>query len=127
VRLYVPATAADLRRLEEEGRLADDGHLVAAAVTPWVLTELDTDDAEDEGAEYAVLAAAAELPLEHGAAVAVLVFDLPGTLPSGDGLMVRPGRDLPRRRLAAVHLLPGLDWYAGHELPDLVASLTWGG
>jgi hypothetical protein len=124
VRLYVPATAADLKRLEEEGRLVDDGHLVATAVTPWALTELDTEDVEDEEAEYAVLTAAAEHPLEHGVAVAVLVFDLPGTDLPAEGLMVRPGRDLPRQRLAAVHLLPDLDWYAGHELPDVVALLT---
>lgn len=124
MRLYVPAAVADLRRLEAEGGLPDDGRLVALAVTPWALTELGLDDAEDEEAEFAVLAAAAEQQLDGSAPAAVLVFDVPVAELASDGLAVRLDRDLPRRRLAAVHLLPDLHWYAGHELPDVVAALT---
>ena len=123
MRLYVPAGVGDLRRLEDDGRLPDDGRLVALAVTPWALTELGADDAEDETAEYAVLSTAADQLVDGQPAAAVLVFDLPvAELPS-DGLEVHLGRDLPRRRLAAVHLPPELDWYAGHELPDVIEAL----
>jgi hypothetical protein len=128
VRLYVPAAVADLRRLETDGSLTDDGRLVALAVTPWALAELGLDDAEDEEAEFAVLAAAAEQRVDGGLPAAVLVFDVPVTEPSPelppDGLEVRLDRTLPRRRLAAVHLPPDLRWYAGHELPDVLAGLT---
>jgi hypothetical protein len=124
VRLYVAAAVADLRRLETDGSLADDGRLVALAVTPWALAELGLDDAEDEEAEFAVLAAAAEQLVDGGPPAAVLVFDVPLTEPPSEGLAVRPDRALPRRRLAAVHLPPDLRWYAGHELPDVLATLT---
>lgn len=123
MRLYVPAAAEDLRRLEDEGRLTDVGRLPALAVTPWALQELGVDDAEDEEAEYAVLAAAAQETVGDASPVAVLVFDLPGVDLPSDGLHVTVGPDLPRRRLAAVHPLPDLEWYAGHELPDVVAAL----
>jgi hypothetical protein len=123
VRVYVPASVDDLRRLEDEGRLIDDGRLVALAVTPWALTELDVDSAEDEVVEFAVLSAAAEVVVDGASPEAVLVFDLPvGDLPA-DGLEVGLDRDLPRRRLVAVHLPPGLDWYAGHELPQVIETL----
>ncbi len=128
MRLYLPAAVADLRRLETDGTLADDGRLVALAVTPWALAELGLDDAEDEEAEFAVLAAAAEQPVDGGPPAAVLVFDVPVTEPSSElpseTLEVRLDGALPRRRLAAVHLPPDLRWYAGHELPDVLAALT---
>lgn len=129
MRVYVPAGGDDLRRLEQGGRLADDGSVVTLAVTPWAQAELGVDDPEDEEAEHAVLTAAAA-EVSHGdVTLAVLVFDLPDVDPSiaagqADGLRVTLGRDLARRRLVAVHLLPDLDWYAGHELPDVVAGLT---
>jgi hypothetical protein len=128
VRLYVPAAVADLRRLETDGSLADDGRLVALAVTPWALAELGLDDAEDEEAEFAVLAAAAEQQVDGGPPAAVLVFDVPvgepPAEPPSEGLEVPLDRPLPRRRLAALHLPPDLRWYAGHELPDVLAALT---
>jgi hypothetical protein len=122
MRLYVPAGGDDLRRLERDGRL-DGGGVRALAVTPWAQAELAVDDAEDEEAEYAVLAAAAEEQPDAPAPVAVLVFDLPGADLPSDGLRVTVDHDLVRRRLVAVHVLPDLDWYAGHELPDVVAAL----
>lgn len=120
MRLYVPATSASLRRLEEDGVLHPAG-LVACAVTPWVLSELGLDDPEDEQAEHAVLSAASAVEVEGTAPAAVLVFDLPGADLPSDGLRVSLERDLPRRRLAAVHVCPGLEWYAAQELPDVVA------
>ena len=124
MRLYVPATVADLRRLEGEGTLPAQDAPVAMAVTPWVLAELGIDDAEDEEAEYSVLVAAAETQVAGGAPAAVLAFELPVSELASDGIVVSLDRDLPRRRLAAIHLLPDLRWYAGHELPDVVAALT---
>ena len=70
MRLYVPATVADLRRLEGEGTLPAQDAPVALAVTPWVLAELGLDDAEDEEAEHSVLVAAAETQGAGGASTA---------------------------------------------------------
>lgn len=123
MRVYVPAAVADLRRLESEGRLPVEGQ-VTLAVTPWALAELDLVDPEDELAEHAVLDAAAGQLVAGAPPVAVLVFDLPVAEPASDGLRVHLDRELPRRRLVAVHLLPGLGWYAGHELPDVLAGLA---
>ena len=124
MRLYVPVGAAGLRRLETEGRLSDDDRLVAMAVTRWALQELGLTEPEDEEAEYAVLSAAAEHEVDGAPAAAVLVFDVPAADLPSEGLEVRVGRDLQRRRLAAVHLPPDLRWYAAQELPDVVARLT---
>lgn len=124
MRVYVPAAVGDLRRLESDGHLPDEEPLTAYAVTPWVVAELGVGEAEDETAEHAVLSAAAEAVVDGEPPAAVLVFELPvDELPS-DGVEVTLGRDLPRRRLVAVHLPPDLDWYAGHELPDVIAA--WG-
>jgi hypothetical protein len=124
VRVYVPAQVADVRLLETEGHLPVDDRSVALAVTSWALAELGLDDPEDEMAEYAVLVAAAEQAVGGVPPAAVLVFDLPIVEVPSDGLRVHLERELPRRRLAAIHLAPGLEWYAGQELPDVLASLT---
>ena len=44
MRVYVPASSADLRRLEEEGRIVDEPTVTALAVTPWARNELGVDD-----------------------------------------------------------------------------------
>jgi hypothetical protein len=124
VRIYVPAAATDLRRLEDEGRLGLGDRLPALAVTPWAVSELDVAEAEDEEAEFAVLGAAGRHEVDGAPPVAVLVFDVQANDVPSEGLQLRLEGELPRRRLVAVHVLPDLAWYAGHELPDVLATMT---
>ena len=124
MRVYVPASVDDLRRLHETGRLDTDPGRTALAVTPWVLRELGVDDPEDEEAEFAVLQAAADEQVDGSPCAAVLVLEVGSADAAPEGMRVRLGHDLTRRRLAAVHLPPELGWYAAQELPDVLAALT---
>lgn len=124
MRVYVPASPDDLRRLHEDGRLPAAADRVAFAVTAWAVAELGATGPEDEEAEFAVLSAAAEESVAGSRCAAVLVLDVPGADLPTDGFRVSLPHEVPRRRLAAIHLPPGLEWYAAQELPDVVGSLT---
>jgi hypothetical protein len=102
VRVYLPAGPALLRELQETGRLAADPERTAYAVTPEVCAELGV-GADDEEAEYAVLAVAAADAVALTGEVArrvVLVLETNGT--AREGALVSVPHEVPLKRVEAV-------------------------
>jgi hypothetical protein len=147
VRVYVPAGPALLRELSESGRLPADPARPSYAVTPAVCAELSV-DAEDEEAEYAVLATAAldAVPLV-GEVARRVVLVVEAKAEPGEGALVSLPHEVPRARVQAVQVddaaaepvvraaaagdeaaLAALEdhdlgWFATQELEDVLESL----
>ena len=104
MRVYLPAGPALLRELHESGRLAADPERTAYAVTPDVCAELGV-GAEDEEAEYAVLAvAAADAVALVGDVARRVVLVLETNATAGDGALVAVPHDVPLKRVEAIQV-----------------------
>ncbi len=153
-RVYLPLTPTLLRRARDEGGF-DDLPLAAHAVTPELLGELGTVDADE--AEYLALTAAALESLsllrpDEPPRRIVAALDVPAWEPRPEGEQpsaVSVATRVPWRRLASVHVdgeeassdvaaaLGGADeaaercldhelgWFAVQEVDELLAALSW--
>ena len=129
VRIYVPMTMADLAALVAAGRL--DGPLRAHAVTDGLREEWPEGD--EDGWEYAALAAAADTSRSLAGPVGrrcVVAADVPDVAPVGgdDPTLVDVSADVPWKRIASAHVdtAEGTDdeddlaWFATQEIARLV-------
>lgn len=119
MRIFAPATPADLRRLSDDGPI-----VVAAAYAATPRLAAENPEADDEELAYAVMRAAAD---DCGDRARIVIAADAEAIETADAGVVHVSGEIALRHVASFHVgAQGgdeLSWYAAQEVTDLVAQL----